>query len=103
MKRQSNTQPSEPEVDDDPVPKNIHEFRNELARRISRFIADRRQSWRGCPERCCRRMRACAAPHVRCSMAPPSKPDPIGRRTARVLAKVQRAFRDFAEARGEET
>jgi hypothetical protein len=99
MKRQSNTQPSAPEIDDDPVPENIDEFRYELARRISKFVANKRQAWRGCPERSCRRMRACAAPRVQCSNALHLKPDVDGRRAARVSAQIQRALREHGARR----
>ena len=93
--KQPNTQSNVQEPDDDPVPTDIHEFRNELARRISRFVANEKEYWRGCKERSCRRQRTCFAPHVRCSNAPPrSPPDPTGRRTARVMAQLQRALRE---------
>jgi hypothetical protein len=92
--RQSNEQPNTPEPDDDPVPTDIHEFRNKLARRISRLVANEKEYWRGCRERACRRQRACAAPRGRCSNAPPLPPDPDGRRAARVMAQVQRVLRE---------
>jgi hypothetical protein len=87
--------------DDDPVPLDIDEFRNELARRITRFIGNRKEYWRGCKERACRRQHACVAPRVRCSNAPPLPPDPDGRRVARVMAQVQRALRDARERQNE--
>jgi hypothetical protein len=94
--------PAAPEpADDDPVPENIDEFRNELARRINRFVAEQQQYWRGCKERACRRSRACCAPHIRCSNAPPLPPDPDGQRLARTLAQIQRALREVAARRGE--
>ena len=92
--RQSNKQPNTPEPDDDPVPVDIDEFRNKLARRISRLVANEKEYWRGCKERACRRQHACFAPHVRCSNAPPKRPDPDGRRAARVKAQVQRVLRE---------
>jgi len=92
--RQTNKQPNTPEPDDDPVPVDIDEFRYKLARRITRFVANEKEYWRGCKERACRRQRSCAAPHVRCSNAPPKRPDPDGRRAARVMAQVQRALRE---------
>jgi hypothetical protein len=100
--RQSNKQPNTPEPDDDPVPVDIDEFRNKLARRISRLVANEKEYWRGCKERACRRQGACAAPHGRCSNAPPVRPDPDGRCTARVLTQVQRVLREsLAREEGE--
>jgi hypothetical protein len=74
----------------DAPPADMDEFRNALARRINRLIGNRQQFWRGCPERMCRRQRACAAPWVRCSNAPLLPPDPDG--TARAMAEVQRVL-----------
>ena len=99
--RQSNKQANTPEPDVDPVPLDIDDFRNELARRISRFVGNRKESWRNCRERACRRHHTCAAPHIRCSNAPPLPPDPTGRRGARVMAQVQRALREVAAKREE--
>ena len=82
--------------DDDPVPENIDEFRNELARRVRRFIGNRKKYWRTCKERACRRHRACAVPGVRCSNAPPLRrrsPD----HTARMAAQVHRKIRAMQE------
>jgi hypothetical protein len=87
--------------DDDPVPIDIDEFRTTLARRITRFIGNRRESWRGWKEPACRRQRSCVGPHVRCSNAPPLPPDPTGRRAARVMAQVQRALREVREKQEE--
>jgi hypothetical protein len=80
--------------EDDALPADIDEFRYALARRIARFIGNRQQFWRGCPERLCRRQRACAAPRIRCSNMPLLPPDP--ERTARALAEVQRALNSHA-------
>ena len=96
-KRQTNKQPAVSESDDDEMPADIEEFRKNLARRIARLVANEKQYWLGCKERSCRRWRACAAPQGRCSNAPPSRPDPDGRRTARVMAQVQRALREHLE------
>jgi hypothetical protein len=78
---------------DDAPPADMDEFRNALARRINRLIGNRRQFWRSCPERICRRQRACAAPRIRCSNAPLLPPDPDG--TARAVAEVQRALKSL--------
>jgi hypothetical protein len=91
--KQATTQMNTQAPDDDPVPLDMDEFRNELARRISRFIGNRKEYWRGCKERACRRQHACVAPRIHCSNAPPRPPNLDGRRTARVMAQVQRAIR----------
>ena len=70
-------------------------LRYELARRISRFIGDRRRAWRTCKEPACRRHRCCRAPRIHCSNAPPLRPDPDGRRAARAMAQVARTLRDL--------
>ncbi len=50
-----------------PPPEDVDDFRMQLVRRISIYI----NRWHGCPERLCRRQRACVVPHDRCSNAPP--------------------------------
>ena len=80
-------------ADDDPVPENIDEFRTELARRINKFIGDRKKYWRGCKEPACRRHRACVAPRIHCSNAPPDRPSTPERR-ARAVAQLQRTLRE---------
>jgi hypothetical protein len=92
--RNGRTLPDEPPAD-------IDALRYELARRIARFVGDRRRAWRTCNEPACRRHRCCQAPRIRCSNAPSPRPDPDGRRTARAMAQVQRALRD-AQARHRE-
>ena len=67
--------------------KNIDEFRDALARRISRFIADEQGCWRGCKER------ACAAPRIDCSNAPPLPPM-MPEQEARGIARVHLALRE---------
>ena len=79
----------------DEPPADIDALRYELARRINRFIADRRWAWRTCNEPACRRHRCCQAPRIRCSNAPPLRPDPDGRRAARTMAQVARTLRDL--------
>jgi hypothetical protein len=81
------------------VPENIDEFRNELARRINKFIADRRKKyWRGCKEPACRRRRTCLAPRIRCSNAPPLPPS-TPEQQARTMAHVQRVIREVLARR----
>ncbi len=74
-------------------PADIDEFRRQLARRISVFIANEADYWRGCAEPGCRRAHSCTAPNIHCSNAPPLPPDPDGRLRARALAEFQRAMR----------
>jgi hypothetical protein len=94
----TNLQAAPQPADDDPVPENIDEFRTELARRISRFIGDRAKYWRGCKEPLCRRRRACFAPRIRCSNAPPLPPSTPEQR-ARTSALIQRALREVLARR----
>lgn len=79
----------------DEPPRDVDAFRFMLARKIGMFIGARKQYWRGCKEPACRRMRACVAPRIRCSNAPPLPPDPNGRRGARAMAQVSSALRDL--------
>ena len=87
-------------ADDDAIPENIDEFRNALARRISRLIGDHEEYWRSCKELSCRRRRACLAPRIHCSNTPPLPPSTPERR-ARTMAHVQRVMREI-EARREQ-
>ena len=87
-------------ADDDAIPENIDEFRNALARRISRLIGDHEEYWRSCKELSCRRRRACLAPRIHCSNAPPLPPS-TPEQQARTMAQVQRMLREF-EARREQ-
>jgi hypothetical protein len=90
--RRERREKAERDASADEVPADMDEFRYALARRIALFIG--KQLWRGCPERICRRQRACAAPRIRCSNAPPPlPPDPV--RTARVMAQVSRALKSL--------
>ena len=89
----ANPQAAPEPADDDPVPANIDEFRDELARRINKFIGDRKKYWRGCREPVCRRQRTCAAPRIHCSNAPPLPPR-TPKQTARAMAHVQRVLRE---------
>ncbi|MFZ0846398.1 MAG: hypothetical protein WAM62_11445 [Pseudolabrys sp.] len=93
--------PVDDKDDGDPVPVNIDEFRDELARRINRFIADRRDAWRGCPERACQRQHVCCAPKIRCSNLPPSPPA-TPEQYARTVAHIQRALRQVEDQRGQD-
>jgi hypothetical protein len=78
---------------DDPVPRDIDEFRLELARRIMPVL--------GLPERCreraCRRGRRCAGRDLRCQRdfpAPPMTRD----QEAEALARVQRMLKRRVES-----
>lgn len=82
---------------DDPVPQDIDAFRLELARRIGRFVADRKQYWRSCKQPACRRRRACMAPRVQCSNAPPLPPM-SAEQTGRMMARIQRMLRQRLDA-----
>ena len=74
--------------DGDAVPPDIDAFRYALARRIDIAI----NSWHGCPEGICRRVRGCMAPNNRCTNAPPPEPGPTGERRAKTAAMIQRAL-----------
>lgn len=93
-KTRTKTRPDATALPDEP-PVDIDAFRFELARRIGRFVGDRRRAWRTCQEPACRRHRCCQAPRIQCSNAPPPRPDPDGRRAARAMARVQRTLRDL--------
>lgn len=101
--RRDRREKAERDASGDEVPADMDEFRLKLARRIARHIGNLKQRWRGCPERICQRQRACAAPHIRCSNAPLPRPDPDGRRGARVMAKVQRVLKSLPALREEES
>lgn len=57
--------------DDWEMPQDMDEFRNDLALRINRFVADHMGCWERCDERECRRARACRSPQIRCLLLPP--------------------------------
>ena len=84
---------------DDSPPRDMAAFRNELARRICVIIGNQQGYWRHCPQRCCRRARACRVPTMQCSGAPPmpeTTPEQASRAMAEfraVLAAVGRADR----------
>jgi hypothetical protein len=94
MKMTKNTNETTSEPADEP-PADIDAMRYEFARRISRFIGDRRRAWRTCKEPACRRHRCCRAPRIHCSNAPPPRPDPDGRRAARTMAQVHRMLSEL--------
>ena len=77
-----------PQADDDPVPKDINEFRLTLARRILTLV--------GMPRRCrapgCRRARRCVGPDLRCQRDNPL-PKLSPERQAAMKAALQRALR----------
>ncbi len=80
---------------DDPIPADIDAFRNEMARRIERAIGTQDGLWRGCREDACRRHRACLAPRIHCSNAPPLPPA-TEKEQARMSAMMQRALSEAA-------
>ena len=77
---------------DDPVPRDIDEFRRELARRIMTVL--------GLPERCreraCRRGRRCAGRDLRCQRDFPGPPMTRDQE-AEALARVQRMLKRRVE------
>ena len=77
-----------PQADDDPVPKDINEFRRALARRILTLV--------GMPRRCrapgCRRARRCVGPDLRCQRDNPL-PKLSPERQAAMKAALQRTLR----------
>jgi hypothetical protein len=96
MPRQSPAAAVPPEADDDPVPKNIDEFRRALARRILTLV--------GMPRRCrapgCRRARRCVGPDLRCQRDNPL-PKLSPEREAAMKAALQRALRRRLAAGGQ--
>ena len=81
---------------DDPIPENIDDFRNELARRINRLVSNEKHRWSTCRERSCKRGRQCFAPHGRCSNREPLPPM-TAEQTARHMAKLQRMIQEQFE------
>jgi hypothetical protein len=77
-----------PQADDDPVPKDINEFRLTLARRILTLV--------GMPRRCrapgCRRARRCVGPDLRCQRDNPL-PKLSPERQAAMKAALQRTLK----------
>jgi hypothetical protein len=79
----------------DEPPRDIDALRLMLARRINMFVGKKRR-WRTCKEPACRRARACVAPDIECSNAPPPRPDPDGRHLKRAQAALHRMVREHA-------
>lgn len=71
----------------------MDEFRNAMARRINMLIDNRKGYWRGCKER------ACFAPRIECSNAPPLPPQ-TPEDWGRLSAQIQRALREVMAQRG---
>jgi len=101
MAAKRNAAPAPRDDEDDPVPENIDDFRNALARRIWRLISDMKQRWRTCGERCCKRARACIAPQGNCANGAPEKPM-TPEQVARGMAQLQRMMRERVEQRAAE-
>ena len=97
LRRRARNEARAPIVAPECGPDDIDALRYMVARRIAMFIGNRCEYWRSCREPCCRRARACIAPAIACSNAPPRKPDPDGRRAARGGARGQRLFRQALE------
>ena len=93
LERQSAKAKAEAEALPDEPPRDMDKFRNDLARRINRYIANRKRYWCGCKEPACRRQRACMAPHIHCSNSPPRLPSTPAA-SARAVARVQRSLRE---------
>ncbi len=90
---------AEENLPDEP-PDDMDKFRNKLARRLNMILSNQRRYWRGCKEPACRRQRACAAPNIHCSNAPPLPPS-TPEATARAVAHVQRTINKVLAQRGE--
>ena len=78
-----------PRLDDEPVPKDIDEFRVALARRMLTFLGMPRR----CREPICRRTKRCAGPDLRCQRdnpAPPRTPEQHAHMMAAMLRTVRR-------------
>lgn len=82
---------------DDLPPQDMVAFRNELARRLHVIIGNQQGYWRHCPQRCCRRARACRVPTMQCSGAPPM-PETTPEQVARVKAELRAALMAAAPA-----
>jgi hypothetical protein len=74
-------------------PKDVDKVRTILARKIAMSVGDQHKSWRGCPERMCRRQRACMAPRIECSNAPLVPPS-TSEHQASSLAMLKRMLRE---------
>lgn len=82
---------------DDRPPQDMVAFRNELARRLHVIIGNQAGYWRHCPQRCCRRARACRVPKSQCSGAPPM-PEPTPEQASRAMAQFRAAMLKAAPA-----
>jgi len=74
---------------DDPVPKNMDEFRLALARKIMGCLGMLRR----CPERICRRSKVCAGANMRCQRDNPA-PRLTPEQEAAKIAYVYRAIKN---------
>lgn len=82
----------------DEPPKDVHAFREALARRIQQLIARELRCWRTCALPACRRARACRLSPHGCPALPPL-PEETEEEAARTRANVQRLLRELV-ARG---
>jgi len=77
----------------DPPPQDPEEFRRELARKINRYVADRKQYWRLCAQRECRRARQCRSRELNCINSPP-KPPVSAEAWAKMVPTIERAIEE---------
>ena len=66
MKKQPHPKAQPQAAYDDDMPEDMDAFRLDLARRINRFVADRTECWKRCPQSECRRARSCRSPEIEC-------------------------------------
>jgi hypothetical protein len=77
-------------LDNDTVPDDADEFRNQLARRIHMAVNE----WPGCPELLCQRNRGCMAPDNVCANMPPVTTEEMERDWPRVRAEIYKAVKE---------
>ena len=77
--------------EDDEFPRDMDAFRLKLARRLNVIISNQQQYWRNCPEKACRRARACRPPRIACSNSPPA-PEMTEEQRAQLMATIRRAL-----------
>jgi hypothetical protein len=85
----------------DPMPEDPDEFRRQLARKINRYVADRKQYWRLCAQRECRRARQCRSRDLSCINFPPNPPV-SDEEWAKILPKIERAVEQGMAERARE-
>ena len=83
-------------LDNDTVPDDADEFRNQLARRIHMAVNE----WPGCPELLCQRNRGCMAPSNYCANAGPPTAETVETSWPRVRAEIYNAVKEHVAAQG---